>query len=195
MIKQVICAALIAATPTIVSADVLNEREARRALYNANRVEVVMMENTGLNALEFAAMEEASSQMLYYAALAYSPDDGLLSNSTIAAADHHSVEAAHQAALDACNELRNGDAECIVVSHVRPRNWEGGRALQLGATATDDFRSNFRGGDAPRVMVISPLTGKWSIMKGEGAEERALSDCNTRAAESGATDCIVVVSE
>lgn len=154
-----------------------------------------MMENTGLSALELAAMEEASTQMLYYAALAYSPDDGLLSNATVAAADHHSVEAAHQAALDACDALRGGEAPCIVVSHVRPRNWEGGRALQLGSSATEDFRSNFRGGDEPRVLAMSPITGKWSIMKGAGAEENAIADCNSRAQADGATDCTVVVRD
>ena len=54
----------------------------------------------------------------YYAAIAISPDEGLMSEATMAAANHHTVEAAVAAALAQCNAKKAGATDCVIAATV-----------------------------------------------------------------------------
>ena len=120
----------------------------------------------------------------YYAAIAISPDEGLMSEATIAAANHHTIEAATAVALGECNAKKTGATECVIVAVVRPEGWEA-RPLQLSMAATEDF-ANYTGG----ALAISAATGAWGI--GASADE-AVAAC--AAKQETATDCAVAIAD
>lgn len=120
----------------------------------------------------------------YYAAIAISPDEGLMSEATMAAANHHTIDAAAAVALAQCNEKRKGAADCVIVATVRPEGWEA-RPLQLSSSATEDFIGQ-RGG----ALALSAATGAWGI--GASGDE-ALAACAAR--QQAATDCTVAIAD
>lgn len=126
----------------------------------------------------------------YYGAIAVSPDEGLMSEATVAAVNHHSIESAAAAAVRDCNARKKGRADCVVAALIRPRGYQEGRALQLSAMATEAFRSDY-GRSGPRALAASPATGQFGIGKGADAAAAALAAC----AAGGATDCAVVVAD
>lgn len=120
----------------------------------------------------------------YYAAIAISPDEGLMSEATMAAANHHTVEAAVAAALAQCNAKKAGAADCVIAATVKPEGWQA-QPLQLSAGATADF-ANYAGG----ALAISAMTGAWGI--GASGEE-AIAAC--AAKQEAATDCAVAIAD
>ena len=117
----------------------------------------------------------------YYAAIAISPEEGLMSEATMAAANHHTVEAASAMALAQCNAKKKGATDCVIVATVRPEGWEA-RPLQLSSGATEDF-ANYSG-----ALAISASTGSWGI--GNSGEE-AVAACEAK--QQTATDCAVAI--
>ena len=195
IIRTIMAAAIAGIIAGVAVAEPVDGRTARNALFNPNRTEVAILSGSRLSEQDAGVIRQVGTQLLYYAAIAISPDEGILSNATIAAADHHAIAAAETAALAACNAARTGAAGCVIVAHVRPRGWQPGRAVQLGASATRDFRRTYGRGGGPRALAISPATGRWAIVKGDNAGPRAIEQCNARAAEAGATDCNILVSD
>lgn len=120
----------------------------------------------------------------YYAAIAISPDEGLMSEATIAAANHHTIEAASTAALGECNAKKKGAADCVIVALVRPEGWEA-RPLQLSMSATTDF-ANYTGG----ALAISAATGAWGL---GASRDEAVAAC--AAKQQAATDCTVAIAD
>lgn len=120
----------------------------------------------------------------YYAAIAISPDEGLMSEATIAAANHHTIEAASSAATAECNAKKKGAADCVIVALVRPEGWEA-RPLQLSMSATKDF-ANYSGG----ALAVSAATGAWGL--GSTGDE-AIAAC--AAKQEAATDCTVAIAD
>ncbi|MBA4353040.1 MAG: 5-aminolevulic acid synthase [Rhodobacter sp.] len=120
----------------------------------------------------------------YYAAIAISPDEGLMSEATIAAANHHTIEAASAAALGECNAKKKGAADCVIVAFVRPDGWEA-RPLQLSMAATQDF-ANYSGG----ALAISAATGAWGM---GGSADEAVAACVAK--QEAATDCTVAIAD
>ncbi|ESW60450.1 MAG: 5-aminolevulic acid synthase [Rhodobacter sp. CACIA14H1] len=128
-------------------------------------------------------LEMVAKDQPYYAAIAISPEEGLMSEATMAAANHHTVEAASAVALSQCNAKKKGAAECVIVAVVRPTGWEA-RPLQLSSSATEDF-SNYSG-----ALAISAATGAWGI--GASGDE-AVAAC--AAKQQAATDCTVAIAD
>lgn len=128
-------------------------------------------------------LEMVARDQPYYAAIAISPDEGLMSEATMAAANHHTVEAAAAAALAQCNAKKAGAADCVIAAVVRPEGWEA-RPLQLSSSATEDF-ANYSG-----ALAISAVTGSWGI--GNSPEE-AVAACEAK--QQGATDCAVAIAD
>ncbi len=120
----------------------------------------------------------------YYAAIAISPDEGLMSEATIAAANHHTIEAASLVATTECNAKKKGAADCVIVALVRPEGWEA-RPLQLSMSATTDF-ANYTGG----ALAMSAATGAWGLGK---TGEEAVAAC--AAKQQAATDCVVAIAD
>ena len=184
-------AALVLATPA--SAEVLDEKAAGKALFST-RGHVVQLSG-GLSTMEKKIVtgiiplmaEQLRQPVRYYAAIAYSPDDGLVHDSIQAAMNYHTPAAAGQAAVAACNKLKSkGSANCKVAAQIVPRNY-GARALTLSVDATAGFDKKYRKMKGPKAFAISRRSGAWAIATSDAA---AIAACE-QAASRG--DCEIVI--
>lgn len=172
-------------------AEPFDGKTARKMVFKPTGVEVALIAHDFLTEQDRMALNYAAQQQPYYAAIAVSPSDGLLSNATLAAANFHDVESARAAALKGCNAAREGAQPCVVVAEIRPKGWQA-RPLSLSADATFGLRKTYGRGRGEKAMAISPATGKWTVEKGAGAAAAALASC---ARQAGATDCRIVVAD
>ena len=171
---------------TAAMAEPVTGRQARKALFPEAGASVEITADSGLSAQDQRVLATVAAQQPYYGAIAISPDEGLLSEATVAAANHHDNAAAEAAALAACNARKTAAAPCVIAALIRPEGYAA-RALQLSQDATAALRAGYpgRGG----ALAVSGSLGAWGI--GKGAES-AIADC---AAKGGATDCMVVVQD
>ncbi len=167
-------------------AEPLTEKAARKVLFAPKGAAVEMMAGSGLSEQDQAVLALVAAQQPYYGAIAISPDEGMMSEATVAAANYHDTAAAEAAALAECDAKKTGGAACVIAALIRPEGYEA-RPLQLSVDATTALRGDYPGKGG--ALAISGLTGAWGI--GQGADA-ALSAC---AAKTGATDCIVVVQD
>lgn len=143
-----------------------------------------------LNAREEQIIEQAAMVQKYYGAVALSPDEGLMSEATVAAANFHDLAAAHRVALAACDAKRvKASKPCVIVADIVPSGWVPGRPVQLSQDATAGFEGGFMAASAPRAFAISPETGHWGHGVGRDA---ALAAC---AAMGGAKDCEIIIQD
>jgi hypothetical protein len=183
-------AAGLALLATGAVAEPMAAAQARKALYSAKTpLAVVMRKHPKLTPDQENILTQIVPGQPYYGAIAFSPDEGLAVEATVAAVNHHSVEAAEAAALAGCEAKRLGEEPCAVVVVLRPDGWEA-RPLQLSQAATEALRKDY-GRSGPRAMAVSASTGAYGIGAGEGAAEAAVTAC----AKAGATDCAVVVAD
>lgn len=162
-----------------------NMREARRLVFARDGAVVgEVIPNDSLSTADVAILNQIVATQKYYAAVAISPDQGLVSEATVAAANFHDEDNARRVALEGCNERRAEDsAECAIVLIIRPEGWEPGRPLQLNTDATAALWGSYRQLGRPRAMAISEAAGQWGV---GDSWEAAVSDC-------GQPDCRVVV--
>ena len=183
-------AAGLAMLATGAVAEPMAAADARKALYPAKTpLAIVMRKHPKLTEDQSKILAQIAPGQPYYGAIAFSPDEGLAVEATVAAVNHHSVEAAEAAALAGCNEKRKGEEPCAVVVVLRPDGWEP-RPLQLSLAATEALRKDY-GRSGQRAMAVSAATGAYGIGAGEGAAAASVAAC----AKAGATDCAVVVAD
>lgn len=174
------------------AADPATGRAAEGMLFSPEGAAVEMLAQGFLTDADVKALELVGAAQPYYGAIAVSPDEGLMVEATVAAANYHDTDAAAAAAKAECDAKRKGAASCVVVALIRPKGWQA-QALQLSADATAGFRKDYRG-QGPKALAVSPATGLWGIATGEGAADAAIAACAAKAAEP-ATDCTVVVAD
>ena len=174
----------------LASAEVLNGKAAKKALYSGAKLEVQVQRQPFLTEDQAKILGSVASQQPYYGAIAVSPDEGLMSEATIAAADYHTVEAATVAALAECDAARKGAAPCVIVATVRPKGWEP-RAIQLSSDATAAFRKDY--GGAGEALAVSASTGTWAMAKGNNAAESAVAACMAKL--KNVKDCSVIIAD
>jgi len=184
--KAALALTLALLSSTSLAAEPLTAKAARKALFPAKGAAVEMKADAGLAEPDQTVLTLVAAQQPYYGAIAISPDDGLMSEATVAAANYHDTAAAEVAALADCNARKAGAAGCVIAALIRPEGYEP-RSLHLSRDATAAFRADYPG--AGGALAISALTGAWGL--GRGAEA-AVADC---AAKAGATDCVVVVQD
>lgn len=191
--KSWVMAGLLAVTASGAwAADVVSGRAAGRALFSPKGAQAAVGTQPFLTEKDVQILEQVAATQKYYGAIALSPDEGLMSEATFAAANYHDVAPAREAALAACNGKRKkGSAPCVIVGDILPVKWKKGAVLQLSADATSGFEQKYQPAQAPKALAISLRTGHWAIASGSGAPERAVADC----AREGASDCRVVVSD
>ncbi len=180
--------ALAPAAPAV--AQTLGVAEAEALLFPPGRVEVARYTLEGLNEEERQVILAVARDQPFFAALAFAPDEGILAEPTVMAANYHSRETAHAAALAQCDARREGGRACTLAMEVRPAGWEA-RALHLSADATEAFEGDFASAPAPRAFAISDATAAWGTGAGANASDVALAAC----AEGGAEDCRVVIAD
>lgn len=123
----------------------------------------------------------------YYAAIAWSPDDGLVHESLQAAMNYHNIASADRAAVAACDAARSRGARgCQVAARVLPKGYET-RPLTLSVDATVAFDKVYRREKAPKSFARSPETGGWGMGK---SDEAALQTCENSAKTR---DCEIVI--
>lgn len=170
----------------VASAEPVTAKVAKKALFAPGKVEVEVQAAAGLPDEQAKALQIGLASQAYYGAVAMSPDDGLMSDVTVLAANYHDTEAASAAALAECNAKKKGKAECVVAALVLPKGWKD-KGFQLSSDATEGFKKDFKPGN---VMAISLATGAWAI----GADpEAAIKGC--AAKNDKATDCAVAIAD
>lgn len=159
---------------------------AEAALFSPKGAQAVILRTPGLKPQDVEALRQVAATQKYYGAVAISPDEGLLSAATVAAANYHDVDNARKAALASCNDRRKKGADrCVVVADIVPVNWAKGARVQLSTDATAAFEA-LRGA---RFVAASATTGNWGT---GGNAAAAMRDC---AAKSGARDCAIVIAD
>lgn len=163
-------------------AEPIDSKTAKKALFAPVKAEVEVLAAAGLPKDQAAALEIVGGQQLYYGAIAISPDEGLMSEATVAAANYHDTDAASKAALAECNAKKTGKTDCVVAALIRPKGWKD-KGFQLSSDATAGFKDDDAG-----ALAVSPSTGAW----GTGADaDEAVKAC---AAKNDQTkDCIAVI--
>ena len=165
-----------------VGAETIDGKTAKKALFAPVKAEVEILAAAGLPDDQAAALEMVGGQQLYYGAIAISPDEGLMSEATVAAANYHDTDAASKVALAECNAKKTGKADCVVAALIRPKGWKD-KGFQLSSDATAGFKA-----DASGALAVSVSTGAWGI----GADaDAAIAAC---AAKNDQTkDCTAVI--
>lgn len=185
-------AAVLICIAGIAGAESLTLKDARKALPKGNRVEAVMPEAAFLDEKQQAIVLSLKDTIPYYGALALSPDEGLFVDWLNAAGQHHSIEAAREAALGHCNSNRKeSSAECVVVLEVSPKGADPEAPISLSAEGFDALKGDYRKLKGAKAYAISPSTGNFGFARGDGG--RALDACSK--AGDGASDCKVVVAD
>lgn len=182
MMKSAVVIGLVLLSGTSALAEVVDADQAAAMIYPPKAGEVELLPTDALKRKEAKVLGMVAADQPYYAAIAISPDEGLMSEATVAAANYHDTDSAAAAALAECNAKKKGAADCVVAAIVRPDGWEA-RPLQLSSDASAAFGK--AGGGA---VAVSAATGSWGL----GADEAAaLADCTGR--NPAATDCVAVI--
>lgn len=174
-------------TPAL--ADPISGEAAKAMLFPEKGVSVELIPNDKMSRDLMKVIKAVAEQQPWYAAIALSPDEDLMSSqATVAGAQFHDTDAAAAFALAGCEAKRSGASPCAVVALVRPKGWQT-RDLQLSLNATAFFNRDYLTAASPRALATSASTGSFGF--GAGAEA-ALADC---AAKSAADDCLVAVAD
>lgn len=168
---------------TVLHAETVTGDAAAAMLYPPKKAEVEMTADS-LPKDQAKVLKMVAVDQPYYAAIAISPDEGLMSEATVAAANYHTLEDASAAALAGCNEKKKGGADCVVVALVRPEGWQA-QPVQLSSDATAAF-ADYQGG----AVAVSAMTGSWGLGDSTESAVQACVDRNPLA-----TDCVAVIAD
>ena len=193
MIRQVLMVAVVAGLAGGAGAQTLTQAEVQPWLYAPNGAEVELVPQTFLPADQAAILKTVGQGQPYYGAIAVSPDEGIMVEATVAAANHHSTVAASVAAFAACDAKRKGAKPCVVVALIRPAGWKA-HPFQLSSGATAELNKTYARISRDKAFAISAATGGFGIGKGKDAAAKAVADCKSRAAAAPA-DCAVVLQD
>lgn len=189
MIRTGLMAGLLAMTAGAALAQPLTADAVKPMLFAPGGAEVEMIPNKFLPADQAAILKQVGAVQPYYGAIAVSPDEGIMVEATVAAANHHNTDAAKVAALAGCEAKRKGKSPCAIVALIRPKGWTA-RPFQLSSGATSGFLDDYSKIRRDRAFAMSPATGLWGLGKGKDAASKAVSDC---MAKGPARDCAVAI--
>lgn len=186
-ISMCLISSLMAANGAI--AEPVAGKAAKAMLFAPVKAEADVLPEAGLTSADAQVLALVAEGQLYFGAIAISPDEGLMSEATVAAANYHDVDAARKAALAECEKKRTGATACLIAAEILPKGWKE-QPLQLSSDATAAFAKDYDfGGTA--AFAISAETGVYGLGLGEDAEALALKDCAAKS--DAAHDCTVVI--
>ena len=187
MTRFALALALIAASPAL--AEPMSGKEAKKLLFAPVKAEVEIMHEAGLPADQAEVLKTVGVGQPYYGAIAIAPDEGLMSEATVAAANFHDTASAATAALADCNGKKKTESECVIAAYIRPEGWQ-----EVGFGLSSDATAAFEGYNMKSgALAISPATGAFGLAKGEGAADKALQGCT--AMNELATDCALAIRD
>lgn len=172
------------ALASVAQAQTVTGEAAKAMLFAPGEAEVELLGGDILPKDQAKVLQMVAVDQPYYAAIAISPDEGLMSEATVAAANYHTVEAASTVALAECNAKKKGAADCVVVALVRPEGWSA-QPLQLSSDASAAM-ADYAGG----AVAVSAATGSWGL---GDTTEAAVAACVDR--NPAATDCVAVIAD
>lgn len=182
---------VLLAVPALASvshAQAISGQTAKDALFPPVVAEVEILAEAGLPADQAQVLVIVGEGQPYYGAIAIAPEEGLMSEATVAAANFHDTAAATIAALAECNAKKKTATECVVAGYIRPKGWQdNGFALSSDASAAfNDY--DMKSG----AFAVSVTTGAFGMASGEGAAESAVQACVAK--NEKATDCALVIA-
>ncbi len=183
--------ALAISAPAVL-AEPLTGKDAKKLLFAPVVAEVEVMPEAGLPADQAEVLKTVGLSQPYYGAIAIAPDEGLMSEATVAAANFHDTASASAAALLECNAKKKTPTDCVIAAYIRPEGWKDANPTEAGFSLSSDATAALQ--DYARkkgALAISPSTGAFGMAKGDTAAEQALTNC--AAKNEKATDCIVAV--
>lgn len=184
-------AAALLATPAM--AQVMDSKTAKGQLFSGKGYGLQISsalskgDQATIKALIPLMAEQLRTPIRYYSAIAYNPEDGLVSESLQAAMNYHSTDAAAQAAVRACEGAKASRTPCRVAAQIVPKGYKQ-RPFTMSQTATLGFASTYLREKGPKSLAMSATTGAWGIGAGDAA---AIAKC----AEDGARDCQVRIRD
>ncbi|NEY89004.1 5-aminolevulic acid synthase [Tabrizicola oligotrophica] len=186
MFRSAFALAMLAASPAL--AEPLTGEAAKALLFAPVTAEVEILAEAGLSADHAEALKSVGVGQPYYGAVAIAPDEGLMSEATVAAANFHDTASAGVAALAECDAKKVTETACVIAAYIRPEGWkEAGFSLSSDATAALAEYDATTG-----ALAISPATGAFGTASGEGSAEKAVQNCGAK--NEKATDCAVVIA-
>lgn len=190
--KQVALSIALSVGATGAFAEPITAKDARGALYPSDAAQVIVINHSFLSDTDQSLLAQIAQEQSYYGAIAFGPDDGLMSESLVGAFNYHDLPSARGAALAGCEAQRKGQAACAVVALVQPKAWREGQPISLSGEATAAFEQDYRRARSPKALAISPSTGKFAVATDPAAPGTAMAQC---AALAQTQDCTVVLSE
>ncbi|MGI9391802.1 MAG: hypothetical protein ACR2O1_17245 [Boseongicola sp.] len=176
--------------------EVIDTKSARKLVFstkgqNTQMADTLSDEDRALIVALIPLMEQQMrTPVKYYSSIAYSPDEGLVSDALQGAFNFHTTEAADAAAIAACNKARKrGAKRCQLAARIVPKKYKP-RELTLSYDATDAFSRRFRREKAPKSFAISLATGAWGMGK---SDAMAIAACEKEA--SSKADCQIVIRD
>lgn len=166
-------------------AEPVTAKAAKKALFAPVKAEVVVLSEANLPADMVKTLEIGLAGQAYYGAMAMSPEDGLLTDTTVIATNYHNTQAAGVAALADCNARKKGKAPCIVAALIQPKGWKD-RGFQLSSDATAAVKTELKKG---MMMAVSQSTGAWAVGADDPAAVAACAAKNDKA-----KDCAVAIA-
>ena len=202
-----ICAAFVAG---VAMAEPIPEKEASRFLFSASGMAVALNPDSGLEEGQIGTIEaillqlEGAAGANYYGAVVVSPaffemmatdPAGAATSGLLQVAERcHSVQAAANVAMRACETARqSGQPRCVIAAQILPKKYKP-QPLQLSRGATEAMK-DYRKGRGAKALAVSPSTTAWAIGRGEAAAITALTACNAAAQEFKQQDCAVVIED
>lgn len=187
MIRLSFALVVLATAPAF--AEPIAGKVAKKALFAPMKAEVEIMPEAGLPADQAEVLKTVGVGQPYYGAIAIAPEEGLMAEATVAAANFHDAASASVAALVECDAKKKTATACVIAAIIRPAKWKE-QGFGLSSDATTAFKSyDMKTG----ALAISPSTGAFGMAAGEGAGDKALANCGAK--NDKATDCAVVVEK
>ncbi|MFZ9198713.1 MAG: 5-aminolevulic acid synthase [Paracoccaceae bacterium] len=191
MIRTRFVLALILVSATLVTpalAEPIAGKAAKKLLFAPVKAEVEILAEAGLPQEMADALVMVGEGQPYYGAVAIAPEEGLMSEATVAAANFHDTTSAGAAALAECNAKKKTASDCVLAAYIRPKGW-----ADAGFSLSSDATTAFKGYDMKTgALAVSVSTGAFGMAEGEGAGEAALANC--AAKNEKATDCALVIA-
>lgn len=177
-----VLAAFLAATASAQQA----EPAAGSVIDHGEGVNLVIVTQVPLGPGEFAAMREFSGFADYFGAFAVDPGAG---DNFYWVAGYQSQALAMQVAYAGCRESKPDGGDCVLYARLDPVDYlpRLGRAVELGAPASRNWRGFYLGGVKPgrfQAFAMSDLTSGATVDNGteEEARSTALAECEDAAA-------------
>lgn len=170
-------------------AEQMTGKEAKKMLFAPIKAEVEIMPEAGLPEDLAKVLASVGEGQPYYGAIAIAPEEGLMAEATVAAANFHDTASASVAALGECNAKKKTGKDCVIAALIRPKGWK-----ETGFSLSSDATAAFKDYDMKTgAMAVSPATGAFGMAAGEAAADKAMTNC--AAKNDKAVDCVLVLGE